>query len=227
VSPGIPEPGDPVLRALAEHWDDVLGLADDDQRQQLLTLVDGTAESDPLDARAALADLLLDLLPPTHPMVEVLRTGTMFDPGGRGDPSVTVAESWAQLKILVLRQAGPAEPPTLDEFDQEVRGRLLTLPNLSPDVVRDRNVDPDDRGLIRLTHPERGTRLPAFQFSAAGTPWPVVRQVNERLDAAADPWGVTCWWVDPHAGLDASPADLLGSGQDALLLRAAAAMGVD
>jgi hypothetical protein len=51
--------------------------------------------------------------------------------------------------------------------------------------------------------------------------------VNERLNAAADPWGVTCWWVDPHARLDAVPADLLGHGRDALLLQAAAAVGVD
>jgi hypothetical protein len=50
--------------------------------------------------------------------------------------------------------------------------------------------------------------------------------VNELLDAAADPWGVLCWWVDPHAGLDGAPADLLGAHEDTLLLRAAAAVGV-
>jgi hypothetical protein len=203
-----------------------LGLADDNQRRLLRELVDGTAEPDPLDARAALADLLLDLLPPAHPMVEVLRTGTMFDPGDHANVSTTVAESLTQLRMLVLRPAGPADPPALDEFDREVRGRLLDLPYLSPDVLRGRDVDPDDRGLIRLTHPDRGVQLPAFQFTRDHAPWPVVLQVNERLDAAVDPWGVACWWVDPHAGLNASPADLLGQGQDALLLRAAAALGV-
>jgi hypothetical protein len=227
VPPGVPDPPDPVLRALADYWDDVLELADDAQRGELRALVDGTAEPDPLDARAALADLLLDLLPPAHPVVEVLRTGTMFDPGGGADAAATVADSLAKLRVLVLRQAGPGAPPALDEFDREVRGRLLTLPYLSPEVVRGRDVDPDDRGLIRLTRPDRGVQLPAFQFTEAGAPWPVVRRVNERLGAGADPWGVTCWWVDPHAGLDARPADLLGRGQDALLLRAAAALGVD
>jgi hypothetical protein len=151
----------------------------------------------------------------------------MFDPGDHGNVSAAVAESLARLRTLVLPLAGPTEPYAVDEFDRQVRGRLLALPYLSPDVLRGRDVDPDDRALIRLTHPDRGVQLPAFQFTEAGTPWPVVRQVNERLGAVADPWGVTCWWVDPHAGLDASPADLLGQGQDTLLLRAAAALGVD
>jgi hypothetical protein len=214
---------DPVLRALAEYWDDVLRLADDEQRERLRALVAG-AEPDPLDARASLADLLLDLLPPDHPMVEVLRTGTMFDPGSHENVSAGVAESLRRLRTLVLGAGGGPLP---DGFDREVRGRLLGLPFLRPDELRDRDLDPDDPGLIRLTDPDHGTQLPAFQFTESGVPWPVVRQVNERLDAAADPWGVTCWWVDPHAGLDAAPADLLGQDRDALLLRAAAALGAD
>lgn len=224
MNSGVPEPADPVLRALAEYWDDVLALADDDQRQRLGALVAGIAEPDPLDAHAALTDLLLDLLPPNHPMVEVLRTGTMFDPGGHQNLSGVVETSLARLRALVLESGG--EPPELDQFDREVRGRLLALPFLSPDQVRGRGVDPDVPGLVRLTHPDGGVHVPAFQFTDTGTPWPVVQEVNEWLDAAADPWGVTCWWVDPHAGLDAAPAELLGRGQDALLLRAAAALVV-
>lgn len=221
---GTPDPEDPVLRALAEYWNDVLDLTDDEQRQRLQALVAGTAEPDPLDARAALADLLLDLLPPDHPMVEVLRTGTMFDPGDH-ENAAEVAESLARLNRRVFPV--PGEPAPLDEFDREVRRRLLELPALSPDELRDRAVDPDDPRLIRLTHPDGETQLPAFQFTDDGAPWPVVQAVNERLDAVADPWGVLCWWVDPHAGLDVAPANLLGQGQDTLLLRAATALGVD
>lgn len=224
MNSGVPEPADPVLRALAEYWDDVLALADDDQRRRLRALVAGTAEPDPLDAHIALTDLLLDLLPSDHPMVEVLRTGTMFDPGGHQNLSSVVETSLARLRARVIESG--IEPPELDEFDREVRGRLLALPFLSPDQVRDRGVDPDEPGLVRLTRPDGGVQLPAFQFTDTGAPWSLVREVNERLDAAADPWGVTCWWVDPHAGLDAAPADLLGKGQDALLSQAAAALVV-
>jgi hypothetical protein len=197
-------------------------LADDDQRRRLQALVAGDATLDPLDVRASLADLLLDLLPPDHPMVDVLRTGTMFHPGTHEYTSAGVAESLERLRTLVL---GPGQgPPDVDEFDREVRGRLLALPFVSPAQLRGRDVDPDDPGLIRLTHPDQGTQLPAFQFTDAGAPWPVVRQVNQRLGATDDPWGAACWWVDPHAGLDLAPADLLGQGQDTLLLQAVAAL---
>jgi hypothetical protein len=208
---------------LAEYWNDILELADHEQRQRLRALVTGTAESDPLDVRAALGDMLLDVLPPDHPMVEVLRTGTMFDPGNHGNAAADVAESLARLARRVFPEPSRAKP--LDEFDHEVRGRLLDLPAFSPDELRERAIDPDDHRLIRLPHPDRGPQLPAFQFTEDRTPWPVVQAVNEQLDAAADPWGVTCWWVDPHAGLDAAPAELLGQGQDELLSRAAAALG--
>ncbi|WP_248827719.1 hypothetical protein [Frankia sp. Mgl5] len=248
MNTGEPDPADPLLRALAEHWEDVLARADDEQRARLHGLVDGSLEPDPVDARAALADELLMLLPADHPLVEVLRTGPMLAPGGlAGDKTGLLDEGFR----LILRAAGddpggtpapapapaPAprqEPghtalPALDEFDRQVQARLLALPSLSPEELRARGTDPDDRRLIRLAHPDRGDQLPAFQFAGSGQPWPVVRQVNERLDAEADPWGVTCWWIDPHARLDAAPAELIGLDRkrDALLLRAAAAMAVD
>jgi hypothetical protein len=239
VSPALPEPDDPFLRALAEHWENVLRLADAEQRERLRGLVAGTVEPDPVDARAALADELLTLLPPDHPMVEVLRTGTMFATGGHGVTLDDVEISLERLRRLVLGPDASAEPPpsgtdldtdwpeAADEFDQQVQARLLDLPFLSPDEVRSRGGDPNDSRVIRLPHPDRGDQLPAFQFTGVGNPWPVVQTVNEQLNAAADPWGVTCWWVDPHARLDAVPADLLGQGRDALILRAAAAVEED
>lgn len=242
VNTGEPDPADPLLRALAEHWEDVLARADGEQRARLRGLVDGSLEPDPVDARAALADELLMLLPADHPLVEVLRTGPMLAPGGpAGGKAALLSEGFR----LILRAAGDdpdgtpapappqgpghAAPPALDEFDRQVQARLLALPSLSPDELRARGADPDDRRLIRLAHPDRGDQLPTFQFAGSGQPWPVVQQVNEQLDAEADPWGVTCWWVDPHARLDAAPAELIGLDhrRDALLLRAAAAMAVD
>ena len=58
---------------------------------------------------------------------------------------------------------------------------------------------------------DRGHRYPQFQFDEA---WSdihrVVSDVNVRLDAARDPWGVASWWLTPHVRLGARPADLAG-----------------
>jgi len=238
VSSSPPYPEDPLLRALAEYWDEIQDLADEQQRQRLRELVAGDAEPDPLDARAQLVDVLLDVLPPEHPMVALLRTGIMYKSGG-GVATAEVAESLLRLRLLVLPDypAGSAGPPAawletghpegLTEFDRQVQTRLLDLPFLNMSELRRRAIDPDDARLIRLVNPGHGVQYPAFQFTADGGPWPVVQEVNEQLDALTDPWGVTCWWVDPHAVLAAAPATLLGRGQDDLLRQAAAAVEVD
>jgi len=238
VSSSPPYPEDPLLRALAEYWDEIQDLADEQQRERLRELVAGDAEPDPLDARAQLADVLLDVLPPEHPVVALLRPGIMYKSGG-GVATAEVAESLLRLRRLVLRDypAGSAGPPAawpvtshpadLAEFDRQVQTRLLDLPFLNMGELRRRAIDPDDARLIRLVNPGRGVQYPAFQFTEDGGPWPVVQEVNEQLDALTDPWGVTCWWVDPHAVLAVAPATLLGRGQDDLLRQAAAAVEVD
>jgi hypothetical protein len=224
LSPELPE--DPLLHALAEYWDDVLRLAEDQQRERLRGLITGTIEPDPVDARVAIADELLELLPPTHPLVDVLRTGTMFDPGARSIGAIE--KSLARLRARALgTHAATVDAPELDDFDRQVQARLLELPYASPAALRTGGVDPNDERLIRLKHPSGEVRLPSFQFTGSGEPWQVVLRVNEQLGAATDPWGVTCWWVDPHAWLDAVPAGLLGGGHDGVLLQAAAGVGVD
>jgi hypothetical protein len=74
---------DPLLRAVARYWEEIQGLAREEQLGRLRGLLDGTAEPDPAEARAALADELLDLLPPDHPVIRVLRTGVLYS-GGTG-----------------------------------------------------------------------------------------------------------------------------------------------
>jgi len=74
-------PDDPLRRAVIEHWHDIKMLAGPQQRERVLRLLDGIAGPDPADARAALADELLDLLPPDHPVIRVLRAGVAY---GRG-----------------------------------------------------------------------------------------------------------------------------------------------
>ena len=67
-----------------------------------------------------------------------------------------------------------------------------------------------------------GYLYPAFQFDAERRDvFPEVRTVNERLDAASDPWGVASWWISAHDRLGARPADLVGTDRAGDLLKAA------
>jgi hypothetical protein len=231
------EPEDPLLRVLAVYWNEIQDLGDREQRERLRGLIAGTAESDPVEARAELADLLLDLLPPDHSVIRVLRSGVLFGRSDQADSDAKLADSFLWLSSRVLPHDAPGWPAFRDpripgefdqgEFDQQVQARLISLPSLSPDEVRRHDVDPDDDGLIRLPHPDHEVQLPSFQFTAAGKPWPIVQEVNQQLDAAHDPWGVMCWWVDPHARLETVPVGLLGHGRDDLLRRAAVAVGAE
>ncbi len=118
----VPRPGgapdDPLLRAVAEHWDEIQRLADDEQRERLLGLLTGTAEPDPAEARAALADELLDLLPPGHPVIAVLRSGVALGTGvmsgtaaGFGPSALTAASFDHHLKSVILPASGPGTVP--------------------------------------------------------------------------------------------------------------------
>ncbi len=75
--------------------------------------------------------------------------------------------------------------------------------------------------LVGLHHAGRYL-YPAFQFEIAKRRvYPEVRRVNERLDAAGDPWGVASWWTSPNDYLDARPMDLVGTADAAALVRVA------
>jgi hypothetical protein len=228
----VREPSDPLLRAVAEHWDEILAAASQEQRDRLRDLVSGAAEPDPGEARAAIADELLDVLPANHPVIRVLRAGVMYGSSVQAPSAEALADSLWGLSLLVLpaddsgwlprARSGRAEPA--DEFDRRVRARLLSLPSLSADAPRG-DINSLDGRLIRLPRPDGSWQLPAFQFGEAAIPRPIVEEINELLDVGRDPWGATCWWVAPHERLNAAPADLLGTGQDELLRRAAMAIG--
>lgn len=232
------ESDDPLLREIARYWEEIQSLADEEQRERLREFVTGAAEDDPEEALAGLTDELIDLLPPDHPVMRLLRTRTLYS-GGSTAAATDLAGELRRLSMLVLPGDQVAWPGTGeyaeisgetaadDEFDRAIQARLLSLPSVTMSAVRQAGADPDETGVIRLTRPDRSVQLPAFQFAGNGRPWPVVREINERLDAAGDPWGVTCWWVDPHARLEAAPADLLGQDKDDLLTQAASFIGED
>jgi hypothetical protein len=231
------QPGDPLLQAIAAHWAEIRALASDEQWERLRALIAGIAgiaESDAREAYAALADELGDILPPDHEISAMMRTGIM---GGPATADAQLLEELWLLSDLVLdpgesawRAAhGGTGSEDTDDFDRLVEERLLGLPSLSPQDARQRGINPNDLRLIRLPRPGAAPefQLPAFQFGPAGDAWDIVMEVNQVLDAADDPWGVTCWWVDLHARLGDAPADLLGLGQDSLIRRAAQAMVED
>ena len=240
------QPDDPLLRAVARYWDEIRALASEEQWERVRALVAGTAEPDPREALAALADELWDILPPDHEICDIMRTGVMFSPPV--DAATADAELLEELWLLSNLVLDPGEsawrgrhpelddlvdlaedPAGADDIDQMVEERLLRLPSLTPEEARLHGVDPDDTRLIRLPRPGAVPefQLPEFQFAPVGGAWDIVMEVNQVLDAADDPWGVMCWWVDPHARLGDAPARLLGHGQDNLILRAARTMVED
>ena len=71
----------------------------------------------------------------------------------------------------------------------------------------------------------RGFMYPAFQFDPQRrNVHAAVRAVNERLDAAGDPWGVASWWFSRHDRLGARPAELVGTDRAEHLVTVAEAV---
>jgi hypothetical protein len=73
---------------------------------------------------------------------------------------------------------------------------------------------------------DRSYLYPAFQFDPRKRElYSEVRQVNELLDAAADPWGLASWWVSPNDRLGgARPLDLVGTARAEEVIQAAQAV---
>jgi len=204
---GQEQPHDPVLRVVADYWEGIRRYADPGQWQRLTDLIGGAAEEEADEARAALADELLDILPPHHPASQLLRTGIMYSGDQPDRPEAELADDLRRLSRLVLARPGPGWP----------EASAAASPATPAPVGAGAPVGDFDRQV----------QLPAFQFGPSGAPWPVVREINELLDAADDPWGAACWWADPHERLGAAPAGLLGRDQDDLLRLAATTVGKD
>jgi hypothetical protein len=113
--------------------------------------------------------------------------------------------------------------PATTKVRPPVDAWLLTADADSPATLRRRGVDPDMPGLIRLPRPDGRVSLPAFQFTSAGKPKPLVLRINELLGADTDPWGVADWWLCPNIWLTGTPADLLGALDDHVMVAAAVA----
>ncbi|GII61460.1 hypothetical protein Skr01_15450 [Sphaerisporangium krabiense] len=207
---------DPVLTALADHWDDVHERLAPERSRALDALAADLAAATTDRARRGVRQRLIDelrhSLPVDHPVREAIVRGSRAT---TGTPVEWHAAVDRLTETFVQRDARLAR---LD---------LLAEPGHTPDEVRGMGADPATPGLLRLPLPEGGHRLPAFQFTAEGRPHAVVLAVNELLGAATDPWGVADWWCRPNSRLDAVPAALLGVVPDGDLYTAARAVRGD
>lgn len=117
---------DPLLRAVTEYWDEIQGLAGREQRDRLLGLLDGTIEPDPAEARAALADELLDLLPPDHPVIRVLRTGVAYRRPAARDLQLDLGRVTAEDASTVTVAIYLADERIHAQVEKAVEGLLAT-----------------------------------------------------------------------------------------------------
>jgi len=210
-----------AIRALRDHWDDVVSRLDEQRRQELRGLVADLGGPGHQRAVARLADLLVEELPPDHPVRRALAQGYLLAPPATPDWT----ELRASLEALAWRPeegAGVGEPVLAAVLD-----RLLRVPALTEDEVRRRGADPADPDLIRLDRRDGGRQWPEFQFAPGAGPLAVVRVVNGLLDAAGDPVGAADWWLSRNAWLDGQPSLLIGVAPDDHLVRAARALSAE
>lgn len=158
----------------------------------------------------------LSVLPPGHPVAQHLAGGRRYSSGPLLLPPVTRVTEL----IGILGEA----PPEPEELTRSAHDRLLAEPALSADeYTRLLTGGQEPTGLIRLADPGGGTRYPRFQFRpGTAEPLPVVRRINELLQADLDPWGAAGWWLAANVWLRGVPAELLGTLPDEELIGAAA-----
>lgn len=236
-----------AMVALQEHWDDVIEMLGPERSRRLRELIEGLGGADQARVVSRMAGLLVEGLPPEHPVRRALTEGTLFapaamdwaalstplqalaavwpdaEPAARQDADLAAAAPDADLtRDADLAGDGPDPDLTPDALLRSVAERLLRAPALGEDQVAGRGSDPADPDLIRLDRPDGAAQWPAFQFAPGGGPWPVVREVNRILDAARYPLGAADWWLSRNGWLDEVPSALIGVADDRLVRAARA-----
>lgn len=155
--------------------------------------------------------------------------------------------SWLALLALrsdLVRQLGGEPRRVLDDVGQALMAQARLQGEAMQTIWREPMLEPKDAAVAlgaKATNREkvrqyrerswllglpsgRGYLYPAFQFDHERRDvFTEVRAVNERLEAANDPWGVASWWISRHARLGARPADLAGTDRGDELVAVAAA----
>lgn len=210
-----------ALRALRDHWDDVVARLGARRAQKLRELAGELGGPGHKAAVTRMADLLVEDLPPDHPVRRALAEGYLLAPS-----VVDWADLQVSLSALPLRLP-EAAPGGYGPVMAGVLARLLSAPALSEHEVRRRGADPADPGLIRLDRPDGSGQWPAFQFQPEDGLLPVVRAVNDLLGAHSDPVGAADWWLSRNAWLNGQPSSLIGIVPDDHLVRAARALSAE
>lgn len=206
-----------AIAALPGYLDDVLERLGPAKAGELSALLEGINGPDHLRVISDIADLVVEGLPPEHPVRRALLEGDLYAAATLDWPAVTAL---LHRKAAQPRTAQPGTDPIL----REVTERLLNAPALTEADLRRRGADPADPCLIRLDRPDGGRQWPSFQFAPDAGPWPVVREVNRELDAAAYPLGAADWWLSRNGWLGEPPCQLIGQIPDEQLTRAARAI---
>lgn len=233
---------DAFFRLLTEHWPRILASVDDVTRETLERLA-SEEPADPFEVQDELEDLLLEALPPDHPVVEFMRQRLMLH--GEAGSGLSLGEHQARWRRGLQVDLGapsqtdkvqPEDPPgqaaTRDLLAEVRRGLLLQLATYDSTAVRAWADRPD---LIRLSADDGSTRWPVFQFRGQpaasadepGEPDPLVVRTNSVLRAERDPWGAASWWAYPHACIGVAPVELLGGDRADVLPVLAGRLGED
>ena len=223
-----------ALRALRDNWADVTARLGPDRQRQLRDLTGRLGGPDHLRAVNAIGDLLIEGLPPDHPVRRALSRGYLFQASPidwaqfRADlVPLDLAAAAGTPEAAVAHDAAGGTEPDGGTVLAQVIARLLRAPALTETEVLGRGADPGDPALIRLIRPDGGAQWPRFQFAPGAGPLPVVRAVNDALDAAHDPVGAADWWLSRNAWLDGQPSTLIGVVPDDRLVSAARAMSTE
>ncbi len=128
------------------------------------------------------------------------------------------------LRIARVRgeaEAGILRHPMLDSSGlARALGSSSSNPREYASRVRARG---DVVGLPRAN----GHVFPAFQVDVTrGRVWPIVVEINHRLDAKEDPWGVASWWLMSSPELGVEPYRLVSDPAREGDLRHAAALAL-
>lgn len=206
------------MAALTEHWEDVVSRLGAAKSEELRGFIAAMGGPDHKRAVARIADLVVEELPPEHPVRRALVEGHLLTSATLDWPALTETLRGKAAGLLV----GEEHPGEL--VLRSVAGRLLRAPALTADEVRERGADPADPGLIRLDRADGGQQWPAFQFAPGAGPLPVVREVNQLLDAARYPLGAADWWLSRNGWLGDQPSQLIGKVPDDYLISAARAI---
>ena len=171
-----------AIKALLEHWDDVVAQLSPRAAAELRGLVGQLRGADRPVAVDRIVDILVDELPARHPVRRALVRGDMYAPA---------VLDWDTIAAELLERAGLSpdasqdeDVPSVAEILRIVTERLLAAPALSEQQVRERGTDPADPGLIRLPGPAAVTSGPRFSSPPATGR---TRRSDRQHDAARRP----------------------------------------